>query len=101
MFEKFGQNFDPSKPSKSKDTAVLSWDIFQKNEFCQKCFKNLVKTLIPLNPLNQKIQPFQVRAFFRKKLSKMFQKCSQNFDPSKPSKPKDTAVLCQRIFQKK
>ena len=30
MFQKFGQNFDPSKPSKSKDTAVLSWGIFQK-----------------------------------------------------------------------
>ena len=59
MFQKFGQNFDPSKPSKSKDTAVLSWGIFQKkNEFCRKCSKNLVKTLTPLNPLNQKIQPF-------------------------------------------
>ena len=31
MFQKFGQHFDPSKPSKSKDTAVLSWGIFQKN----------------------------------------------------------------------
>ena len=30
MFQKFGQNFDPSKPSKSKDTAILSWGIFQK-----------------------------------------------------------------------
>ena len=30
MYQKFGQDFDPSKPSKSKDTAVLSWGIFQK-----------------------------------------------------------------------
>ena len=57
MFQKFGKNFDASKPSKSKDTAVLSWGIFQKKK-CRKCFKNLVKTLTPLNPLNQKIEPF-------------------------------------------
>ena len=40
MFQKFGQNFDPSKHSKSKDRAVLSWGIKKK---CRKCFKNLVK----------------------------------------------------------
>ena len=91
MFQKFGQNFgqnfDPSKPSKSKDRAVLSWGIWKK-----KC-QNVVKTLTPLNPLNQKIHPFQVGAFKKKMLSKMFQKFGQNFDPSKPSKSKDTAVL--------
>ena len=53
MFLKFGQNFDPSKASNSKDTAVLTLGIFQK-----KIVKNVVKTLTPLNPLNQKIQPF-------------------------------------------
>merc|ERR1712243_15037 len=87
MFLKFGQNFDPSKPSKSKDRAVLSWGIFQKKLskmflkfgqnfdpskpskskdtavlslgiFQKKLFKNVVKTLTPLNSLNQKIQPF-------------------------------------------
>ena len=60
MFQKFGQNFDPYKPSKSKDTAVLSLGIFQKkkNEFCRKCSKNVVQTMTPLHPLNQKIQPF-------------------------------------------
>merc|ERR1712243_341060 len=87
MFQKFGQNFDPSKPSKSKDRAVLSWGIFQKKIvenvskiwsnfdpskpsksedtavlslgiFQKKIVKNVVKTLTPLNPLNQKIQPF-------------------------------------------
>jgi len=30
MFLKFGQKFDPSKPSKSKDTAVLSLSILKK-----------------------------------------------------------------------
>ena len=58
MFQKFGQNFDPYKPSKSKDRAVLSWGIFQQKKNCRKCFKNLVNTLTPLNPLNQKIEPF-------------------------------------------
>ena len=32
MFQKFGQNFDPYKPSKSKDRAVLSWGIFQQKK---------------------------------------------------------------------
>ena len=36
MFQKFGQNFDPSKPSKSKDTAVLGWGIFQKKKNLSK-----------------------------------------------------------------
>ena len=42
MFEKFGQNFDPSKPSKSKDTAVISQGIFQKklSKMFQKCSQN-------------------------------------------------------------
>ena len=39
MFQKFGQNFDPSKPSKSKDTAVLSWGIYQQ----KKKFENVRK----------------------------------------------------------
>ena len=39
MFRKFGQNFDPSKPSKSKDTAVLSWGIFQKKNFVENVSK--------------------------------------------------------------
>ena len=38
MVQKFGQNFDPTKPPKSKDTAVLSWGIFQKKKNCQKYF---------------------------------------------------------------
>ena len=33
------------------------------------------------------------QGIFQKKLSKMFQKFGQNFDPSKPSKSKDGAVL--------
>ena len=52
MFQKFGQNFDPSKPSKSKDRAVLSWGIFLKTKM-SKMFKNLVKKITPINPLNQ------------------------------------------------
>ena len=28
---KIGQKFDPSKPSRLKDTGVLSWGIFSKN----------------------------------------------------------------------
>ena len=55
MFQKFGQNFDPSKPSKSKDTAVLSWGIKKK---MSKMFQKFGQNLTPLNPLNQKIQPF-------------------------------------------
>merc|ERR1712208_28594 len=51
----------------------------------------------PLNPLNQKIQSSSVWAFKKKKC----QKCDQNFDPSKPSKSKDTAVLSWCMFQKK
>ena len=39
MVQKFGQNFDPTKPPKSKDTAVLSWGIFQK----KKIVKNISK----------------------------------------------------------
>ena len=32
MFQKCGQNFDPSKPSISKDRAVLSWKIKKKKK---------------------------------------------------------------------
>ena len=91
IFQKFGQNFVPSKPSKSKDTAVLSWGIFQQKKIVAKGFKILIKTLTPINSLNQKIEPFQVGAF-KKKVSKKFLKFCQNFDPSKPSKSKDAAV---------
>ena len=35
MFQKFGKNFDPSKPSKSKDRAVLSWGIFQQKKIVE------------------------------------------------------------------
>ena len=47
MFQKFGQNFDPSKPSESKDTAVLSWGIFQK----KKNVENVSKIWSKLWPL--------------------------------------------------
>ena len=42
MFQKFGRNFETSKPSKSKDTAVLSQGIFQKkmSKMFQKCGQN-------------------------------------------------------------
>ena len=77
MFQKFGQNFDPSKPSKSKDTAVLSWGIFQKKN-CRKFFKNLVKAFSP-------------------------SKASKSKDTallSQPSKSKDTVVLSWGIKKK-
>ena len=41
MFQKFGQNFDPFKPSKSKDTAVLSWGIKKKIENVSKMWSKL------------------------------------------------------------
>ena len=55
-------------------------------------FQKFGQNLTPLYPLNQKIEPFKVRAF-KKKMPKIFQKFSKNFDSSKPSKSNDTAVL--------
>ena len=52
MYQKFGQDFDPSKPSKSKDTAVLSWGIKKKK--CRICFKNLVPNFDPFKPYKSK-----------------------------------------------
>ena len=40
MFQKFGQNFDPSKHSKSKDRAVLSWGIKKNVENVSKIWSN-------------------------------------------------------------
>ena len=52
MFQKFGQNFDPSKPSKSKDTAVLSWGIFQKK--MSKMFQKFCQNFDPSKPTKSK-----------------------------------------------
>ena len=51
MFQKFGQNFDPSKPSKSKDTAVLSWGIKKK---MSKIFQNFCQNFFPSEPSKSK-----------------------------------------------
>ena len=51
---KIGQKFDPSKPSRLKDTGVLSWGIISKNVifFQQKNGSKLAKSLTPINPLD-------------------------------------------------
>ena len=54
MFQKFGQNFDPSKPSKSKDTAVLSWGIFQKKIILSKMFLIFGQNFDPSKPSKSK-----------------------------------------------
>ena len=53
MFQKFGQNFDPSKPSKSKDRAVLSWDIFGKTKSL-KMFQKFGQNFDPSTPSKSK-----------------------------------------------
>ena len=53
MFQKFGQNFDPSKPSKSKDTAVLSWGIFQQKKL-SKMFLKFGQNFDPYKPSKTK-----------------------------------------------
>ena len=50
MFQKFGQNFDPSKPSKSKDTAVLSWSISKKQKKLSKMFLKFGQNFDPSKP---------------------------------------------------
>ena len=54
MFKKFGQNFDPSKPSKSKDTAVLSQGIFQKKIILSKMFQKFGQNFDPSKPSKSK-----------------------------------------------
>ena len=54
MFQKFGQNFDSSKPSKSKDTAVLSWGIFQKKRILSKMFQKFGQNFDPSKPSKSK-----------------------------------------------
>ena len=50
---KCGQNFDPSKPSKSKDTGVLSWGIFQK-KMLSKLFQKFGQNFDPSKPSKSK-----------------------------------------------
>ena len=55
MFQKFGQNFDPSKPSKSKDTAVLSWGIFEQiKKKMSKIFQKFGQKFVPSKPSKSK-----------------------------------------------
>ena len=63
---RIGQKFDPSKPSRLKDTGVLSWGIFSKNVlfFQQKNGSKKAKSLTPVNPLDKKIQAFYVEVYF-------------------------------------
>ena len=63
---KFGQKFDPSKPSRLKDTGVLSWGIFSKNVifFHRKNGSKLAKSLTPVNSLDEKIQVIYVGVYF-------------------------------------
>ena len=51
---KIGQQFDPSKPSRLKDTGVLSWGIISKTvSFSnEKYGSKLAKSLTPVNPLD-------------------------------------------------
>merc|ERR1712208_239785 len=84
--------------SKSKDTAVLSWGIFQKK--MSKMFLKFGQNFDPSKPSKSKDRAV-LSWGTKKKLSKMFLKFGQKFDPSKPSKSKDTAVLSWCIFQKK
>ena len=53
MFQKFRRNFDPSKPSKSKDRAVLSWGIFQKKKL-SKMFLKFGQKFDPSKPSKSK-----------------------------------------------
>ena len=50
MFQKFGQKFDPYKPSKSKDRAVLSWGIFQQQKKLSKFFQKFGQHFDPSKP---------------------------------------------------
>ena len=51
MFQKFGQNFDHSKPSKSKDTAVLSWGWGIKKKNIVENFSKIWSKLFPVETL--------------------------------------------------
>ena len=52
MFLKFGKNFDPSKPFKSKDRAVLSWGIKKKK--LSKMFQKFGQNFDPSKPSKSK-----------------------------------------------
>ena len=73
IFQKFSQNFDSSKPSKSNDTAVLSWGIWKKKS---KIFQKFGQNFDPSKPSKSKDTAVLGWGIFQKKknLSKMIQK---------------------------
>ena len=66
MVQKFGQNFDPTKPPKSKDTAVLSWGIFQKKKL-SKIFLKFGQNFDPSKPTKSKDRAVLSWAFKKRK----------------------------------
>ena len=86
VFQKFGQNFDPSKPSKSKDTAVLSWGNFQTKKLL-KMFQKFGQNFDPSKPSKSKDTAVLSWGIFqeKKKCRKFFKNLVKTLFPSKPS----------------
>ena len=64
MFQKFGQNFDPFIPSKSKDTSVLIWGIYKKKS---KTLQKFGLNFDPSKPSVSKDTAVLIWGIFQKK----------------------------------